>query len=113
MHNELRYHVKIHAISEKLSKENKIKFCIFSPNFILLLLLFLMLSTKRQKNNKNMLDENKCKNSPSMYGKIKLDLRERGLDIPRQKSNSLMCFFCHPQIVHAEVSQDNKRKHNG
>jgi hypothetical protein len=32
MHNELRYQAKIHTISEKLSKE-KIKFCIFSPNF--------------------------------------------------------------------------------
>jgi hypothetical protein len=34
MHNELRCQAKIHAISEKLSKEKKI-FCIFSPNFIL------------------------------------------------------------------------------
>jgi hypothetical protein len=35
MHNELRYQAKTHAISEKLSKE-KIKFCIFSPFFVLL-----------------------------------------------------------------------------
>jgi hypothetical protein len=34
MHYELRYLAKTHAISEKLSKE-KIKFRIFSPNFIL------------------------------------------------------------------------------
>jgi len=39
MHNELRYQEKIHMISEKLSKENKIKFFIFSLNFIFLFLL--------------------------------------------------------------------------
>jgi len=39
IHNELRYQKKIHMISEKLSKENKIKFCIFSLNFIFLFLL--------------------------------------------------------------------------
>jgi hypothetical protein len=50
---------------------------------------------------------------PSMYGKSKPDFRERGLEIPRQKSSSLLCFFCHPQIVPAEVSQDNKRKYGG
>jgi hypothetical protein len=42
-----------------------------------------MLKTQRQKNNKSMLDDNECKNTPSMYDKIKPDLRERGLDIPR------------------------------
>jgi hypothetical protein len=47
----------------------------------------------------------------SMYGKSKPDLRERDLKIPRQKSGSLMCFFCHPQIVSVEVSQDNKKKY--
>jgi hypothetical protein len=37
MHNELRYQAKTHAISKKLSKEEKKKkqLCIFSPNFIL------------------------------------------------------------------------------
>jgi hypothetical protein len=97
-------------MSEKLSKENKIKFCIFSTIFFF---FFSMFKTKRQKNNKNILDDNEYKNTPSMYGKIKPNLRERGLDIPRQKSNSLMCFFYHPQIVSAVVSQDNKRKHRG
>jgi hypothetical protein len=33
MHNDLRYQAKIHTISAKLLKE-KIKFCIFSPNFL-------------------------------------------------------------------------------
>jgi hypothetical protein len=41
---------------------------------------------------------------PSMYGKSKHDLRERGLEIARQKSSSIMCFFYHPQIVTVEVS---------
>jgi hypothetical protein len=31
-----------------------------------------------------------------MYGKSKPDLNEKGLEIPRKKSSSLMCFFCHP-----------------
>jgi hypothetical protein len=35
MHNELRYHAKTYTISEKLSEENKIKFCIFSPKIII------------------------------------------------------------------------------
>jgi hypothetical protein len=46
-----------------------------------------------------------------MYGQIKLVLKERGLELPRQKSSHLTCFFCHPQIVPAEVSQNNKRKY--
>jgi hypothetical protein len=47
---------------------------------------------------------------PSMCGKIK-HVHTKGSELPRQKSNILMCFFCHPQIVPAEVSQDNKRKY--
>jgi hypothetical protein len=39
MHNELRYQAKTHTISEKLSKE-KIKFCIFSPNFFFFFFFF-------------------------------------------------------------------------
>jgi hypothetical protein len=50
---------------------------------------------------------------PNMYGKSKPDLRERGLEIPRQKNSSMMYFFCHSQIVLAEVSQDNKRTYGG
>jgi hypothetical protein len=53
------------------------------------------------------------KTPPSMYGKSKPDLWERGLEIPRQISNNLMCFFCHPKKAHAEVSQDDKRKNGG
>jgi len=34
-------------------------------------------------------------------------------NLPRQKNNSLMCFFYHPQIVPAEISQDIKRKYGG
>jgi hypothetical protein len=60
-----------------------------------------------------MLMENKKKSSPSMYGKIKPVLREKGLEIPRQKSSRLICFFCHYQIILADVSQDNKRKYRG
>jgi hypothetical protein len=51
MHNELRYQAKTHTISEKLYIK-KIKFCIFSPNF---LFLFLFLKNKSGKNNKDML----------------------------------------------------------
>jgi hypothetical protein len=32
-----------------------------------------------------------------MKGKNKPDLRERGLELPRQKSSRPMCFFCHPK----------------
>jgi hypothetical protein len=47
-----------------------------------------------------------------MCGKIKPVLKERGSELPRQKSRCPKCFFCHPQIVLAEVSQD-KREKNG
>jgi hypothetical protein len=46
-----------------------------------------------------------------MCGKIKPDLSERGLDIPRQKRNRLMCFFCYSQIILVDVSLDNKEKY--
>jgi hypothetical protein len=34
-----------------------------------------------------------------------------GSELLRQKSIRPTCFFCHPQIVPAEVSQDNKEKY--
>jgi hypothetical protein len=34
-------------------------------------------------------------------------------NLQRQKNSSLMWFFCHPQIVPAKISQDNKRKYGG
>jgi hypothetical protein len=46
-----------------------------------------------------------------MSVKSKPDLRERCLELPRQKSSRPTCFFCHPLIVPAEVSQDEKRKY--
>jgi hypothetical protein len=46
-----------------------------------------------------------------MRGKIKPILRERGLEIPRQKSNRPTCFICHPKKKSAEVSQNKKRKY--
>jgi hypothetical protein len=49
----------------------------------------------------------------SMCGKIKPVLKERGSKLPRQKSNCPTWFFCHPQIVPTEVSQDNTRKTMG
>jgi hypothetical protein len=45
-----------------------------------------------------------------MCGKIKPVLKERGSELPRQKNSRPMCFFCHPQIVPTEVSQDNTSK---
>jgi hypothetical protein len=87
MHNELRYQAKIHTIFAQLLKEKK-KIPHLSPPIIIIIIIIL-LKTQKHKNNKNMIDDN----TPSMYSKIKLDLKERGLDIPRQKSNSLMCFL--------------------
>jgi len=45
-----------------------------------------------------------------MCGKIKPVFKKKGSELPRQKSSRPTCFFCHPQIVPAEVSQDNTRK---
>jgi len=45
-----------------------------------------------------------------MCGKIKPDLKEKGSELPRQKSNRLTCFFCHPQIVPTEVSLEQQEK---
>jgi len=50
MHNELRYQAKIHTISEKLSKEKKKKFCIFSAKF---LFLFYVENNKAEKQQGN------------------------------------------------------------
>jgi hypothetical protein len=36
--------------------------------------------------------EKEITSSPSILGKIKHVLRERGLEIPRQKNSRLMCF---------------------
>jgi hypothetical protein len=45
-----------------------------------------------------------------MCGKIKPVLKEKCSKLPRQKSSHPTCFFCHPQIVPAEVSQEQKEK---
>jgi hypothetical protein len=55
------------------------------------------LKTNKQKNNKDMLMEKEMTSSLSIYSKLKLVLRERGLEIPRQKSSRPTCFNCHPQ----------------
>jgi hypothetical protein len=60
MHNELRYQAKIHAISEKLSKErNKVAHLL--PKFF-----FFLLTTNKQKNNKDMLMEKEMTSNPIM-----------------------------------------------
>jgi hypothetical protein len=51
-----------------------------------------MLKTIKQKNNKDILMEKEITYSPNMKGKIKPVLRERGLEILRQKSIRLTCF---------------------
>jgi hypothetical protein len=59
-----------------------------------------------------MLDGKETKTKPSMCGKFKPVLMERGLELLRQKSSRLTCFFCHPQIVLAEVfktTRENNR----
>jgi len=102
MHNELRYQAKTHVISEKLSKE-KIKILHLLPQFFL---FFIFLC----KNNKTCFDRKETEPKPCMCGKIKPVLKERGLELPRQKSSRPMCFLCHLQIVLVEVFQDNTRK---
>jgi len=46
-----------------------------------------------------------------MSSKIKHVLKEKGSELPRQKSNHPTCFFCHPQIVPTKVSRENKICH--
>jgi len=99
MHNELKYQAKIHTISVKLSKKKSTSF------------FFFYVENNTQKNNEDMLWGKETISSLSMWGKIKHVLRERGLEIPRQKSNRPTCFICHPKKISAEVSQDNKRKY--
>jgi len=38
-----------------------------------------------------------------MYGKIKPVLRDRGSELPRQKSSSPTYFFCHPHQIPLEI----------
>jgi len=71
---------------------------------LLSLYLFIFMLKKNRKTTKTCLWKTKKKSSPSMYGKIKPVLREKGLEIPRQKSSRLICFFCHHQIILADVS---------
>jgi len=73
---------------------------------------FFFLKKNRQKKNKNMLYENKQKHQLACAMKSNL-FTSKVQNLPRQKISSLMCFFCHPQIVPAELSQDNKRKYEG
>jgi hypothetical protein len=72
-----------------------------------------MLKTIKQK-NKDMLMEKEITSSHIMQDKIKPVLRERGLEILRQKSSRSACFNCHPKKKKsADLSQDNKRKYGG
>jgi hypothetical protein len=59
---------------------------------LLSLYLFIFMLKKNRKTTKTCL------------WKIKPVLREKGLEIPRQKSSRLICFFCHHQIILADVS---------
>jgi hypothetical protein len=114
MHNELRYQAKIHTTFVKLSKERKKrkkkkekkkerkKFCIFSP-------IFFFNVEKKKDTKKTCLWRKKIISSPSMSGKSKPNLRERGLELPRQKSNHLTCFFNHPQKMSAKVSRQHEK----
>jgi hypothetical protein len=53
------------------------------------------------------------KTKPSICGKIKPALEEKGSELQKHKSSRTTCFFCHRQIVPTEVSQDNTRKQWG
>jgi hypothetical protein len=57
-----------------------------------------------------MLEGKESESNMSMCGKIKHVLKERGSELPNQKSSRPTCFFCHPQMVPAEVSQDNTKE---
>jgi hypothetical protein len=114
MHNELRYQAKIHTTFVKLSKERKKRKkkkkkrkkernSASSPPFF-----FLMLR-KKKDTKKTCLWRKKIISSPSMSGKSKPNLRERGLELPRQKSNHLTCFFNHPQKMSAKVSRQHEK----
>jgi hypothetical protein len=50
---------------------------------IFFLIFFNVKKIKRQENYKNMLWGKETISSPGMWGKIKPDLKERGLEIPR------------------------------
>jgi hypothetical protein len=62
-----------------------------------------------KNNKKTCFDGKETETKPSMCGKIKPVLKKRGSEIPRQKQPPNV-LFRHPQIVPAEVSQDNTRK---
>jgi hypothetical protein len=57
-----------------------------------------------------MLDGKETETKLSMCGKIKPVFKERGSELPRQKSIRPTCFFCHPQIVPEEVSKKQQEK---
>jgi hypothetical protein len=59
---------------------------------------------------KQILQRSRNKTKPSMCGKIKPVLREKGSKLPIQKSSRPTCFLCHPQIVPAELSQEQQEK---
>jgi hypothetical protein len=87
---------------KSLSKE-KIKFCIFSPNFFL---------KRKKKKKKKTCYEERNKILSNMWGKIKLVLRKRGLELLRQKSSRPTCVFCHPHKILAErFLKTNKRRY--
>jgi hypothetical protein len=49
---------------------------------------------------------------PSICRKIKPILREKGSELPRQKSSRPTWLLCHPHQIPAEIfPQDNKRKY--
>jgi hypothetical protein len=60
-----------------------------------------------------MLMEKEITSSPRMYGKTKPVLRERGLEIPRQKSSRPTCFNCHPQKKYLQMFLKTIRENMG
>jgi hypothetical protein len=69
--------------------QNKIKIMHLLPNFFFFL-------RKEKHKNKNMLYGKEPESKPSMCGKIKPVLGERGSELPRQKSSRPKCFFVIP-----------------
>jgi hypothetical protein len=76
-------------------------------------LFFFMLKKKKERERKTIktcLQGKETISNPSMWGKIKPVLRERGSELPRKKSSHPTCFFYHPHKIPAEIFSRQQKK---